>query len=125
MKKIKASEIPEVREQLRLKNGLRCGLCSLPCSKEDAVLDHCHSTGLIRDTLHRSCNSLLGKIENGVKRFGVRNLPAFLHGCAAYSQKHESPQTDMLHPTHKDAEEKRLARNKRARKARATKREAA
>lgn len=125
MKKLKASEIAEVRETLRLKNGMRCALCSLPLTAEKAVLDHCHSTGVIRDSLHNGCNALLGKVENGSARFGVKNLSAFLHGCVAYLQKHDTPQTDMIHPTFKDAEEKRIARNKKAAKTRAAKKAAA
>lgn len=121
MKKLKVSEIATVRLQLLQKNSMRCALCSLPCSTEQAVLDHCHSSGLVRDTLHRSCNALLGKVENNFKRYGVSNLSAFLHGCVAYLQRHETPVTDMIHPTHKTADEKRLARNAKAKKARAAK----
>ncbi len=87
---------------------------------QDPVLDHCHKTGAVRGTLHRSCNSLLGKVENNVARFGVKNLPAFLHGCAGYLQRHSTNITGMIHPTHKTDEEKRLARNAKARKVRAT-----
>ncbi len=85
------------------------------------VLDHCHSTGAVRATLHRGCNALLGKIENNHKRYGVTNLAAFTNGVAAYLQLHQMNQTGWLHPTHKDEDEKRLLRNTRARKARATK----
>jgi hypothetical protein len=68
----------------------------------------------VRGTLHRSCNSLLGKVENNSARFGVRSLPEFLHGAAAYLQKHSTNITGLIHPTHKTDDEKRLARNKKA-----------
>ena len=85
------------------------------------VLDHDHSTGAVRATLHRGCNALLGKIENNHKRYGVVNLAAFTNGVAAYLQYHMTNQTGWLHPTHKSEDEKRIRRNTLARKARATK----
>lgn len=80
----------------------------------------------MRGTLHRSCNALLGKLENNHARFGVSwdNLPAFLHGAAGYLQKHKTNITGLIHPTHKTEDEKRIARNKAAVKARAEKKKA-
>lgn len=77
--------------------------------------------------LHRSCNALLGKVENNSARFGVRdtNLPAFLHGTAAYLQKHTTNITGMIHSTHLTEDEKRIKRNKQAVKRRAEKRKTA
>lgn len=65
---------------------------------------------------------MLGKIENNYKRYGVVNLSAFLQGTAAYLQRHTTNHTGYLHPTHKDDDERRELRNKRARAARAAKR---
>lgn len=121
MRRLKTAEVSEVREQMLTNNSKRCGLCQLSCSPAEAVLDHDHSTGAIRDTLHRGCNSLLGKLENNFKRYGVKNLAAFLHGAVPYLQKHEENKTGLLHPSHKSEDEKRLARNAKARKARALK----
>lgn len=97
----------------------KCALCGLPGVANDPVLDHCHKTGAVRGTLHRSCNSLLGKVENNAARFGVKNMPAFLHGAAGYLQRHATNITGLLHPTHYTDEEKRLKRNKLAVKKRA------
>lgn len=96
-------------------------MCQLPCSETQAVLDHCHTSGSIRAVLHRSCNALTGKVENNFKRYGVQNLAAFLHGLPAFLQQHETDQHGLLHPTHRNEEEKRVARNTKARKARAAK----
>jgi hypothetical protein len=95
----------------------------LPGVVKDAVLDHDHSTGAIRGTLHRACNSLLGTLENNSKRYGVRpeNIAAFLHGAAAYLQRHKTNVTGLLHPTHKTEDEKRIKRNLKAVKVRAAK----
>ena len=80
---------------------------------------HDHQTGAIRGALHRGCNALLGKVENNYKRYGVRNLFAFLNGAAAYLQRHLTNRTGLLHPTHYTEDEKREKRNAKARAARA------
>lgn len=96
-------------------------MCKLPMKLDDAVLDHCHITGAVRGTAHRSCNALLGKVENNAARFGLpkARMSAFLHGIATYLQLHSTNITGLIHPTHKTEDEKRLARNKKARVRRA------
>ena len=121
MQRLKTTEVGRVRADMLDKQGSRCGLCQLPCQPGEAVLDHDHLTGAIRAALHRGCNSLLGKLENNFRRYGVKNLAAFLHGAVPYLQKHEENRTGLLHPSHKSEDEKRLARNAKARKARALK----
>lgn len=107
-----------------VQQGNKCALCQLPGVANDPVLDHCHTTGAVRGTLHRSCNSLLGKVENNAARFGIKNLSAFLHGAAGYLQRHSTNITGLIHPTHKTADEKRIARNKKAVLTRAAKKRA-
>jgi hypothetical protein len=85
------------------------------------VLDHDHATGAIRATLHRSCNALLGKIENNYKRYGVASLAAFCNGASAYLQAHVTNRTGLFHPSHKTDDEKRIKRNASARKRRVKK----
>ena len=121
MRKLKASEIAAVRTTMLANQGGRCALCKLPVPATEPVLDHNHSTGLVRGVLHRGCNSLLGKVENNYRRYGVRSLEAFLAGTANYLGLHITDRTGLIHPTHKSEEEKRVARNAKARKARATK----
>lgn len=123
-RKLKASEIKAEREGLLYQQGGLCALCKGVCAEPDAVLDHDHSTGAIRAALHRSCNALLGKVENNYRRYGVRDLAAWAQGVPAYLQRHMVNRTGLLHPTHKTDEEKRLARNAKARKARATRKAA-
>jgi hypothetical protein len=119
MRKLKTTEVAATRLDLLQAQAYRCGLCKLVCEERDAVLDHCHTTGAVRATLHRSCNALLGKVENNYRRYGVNNLAAWATGMPAYLQQHAVNRTGLLHPTHKTDEEKRLARNAKARKARA------
>lgn len=121
--RLKTTEVASVRNRLLQDQGGRCALCGLPCSAAQAVLDHDHSTGAVRATLHRGCNALLGKVENNAARYGVQSVAAFGVGLGAYLNKHRINITDLLHPSHKTDEEKRLLRNKRAREARAKKKE--
>ena len=69
------------------------------CKVDDAVVDHCHITGLVRGVLHRQSNVWAGKIENSWKRFGQNNsdleLPEALRALATYL---EEAKTDILHP---------------------------
>jgi DNA-binding sugar fermentation-stimulating protein len=120
-RRLKFAEVADVREDMLAQQGGKCALCKLACTSSEAVLDHDHDTGAIRGVLHRGCNSLLGKVENNHKRYGVKSLPAFLGGASAYISSHRENRTGLLHPTHKTDEEKRLARNAKARKRRAAK----
>lgn len=118
---LKTSQIAAVRTKLLKEQGGRCALCRLPIPDGAAVLDHCHSSGFIRGVLHRSCNSLLGKLENNRKRYGLGNdkdFAAFVAGVIPYM--HDAHlKYNMLHPTFKTPEQKREARNAAARKRRA------
>lgn len=118
-RKLRVAEVAEVRVKLLAQQEYRCALCRLPLAPPEAVLDHDHSTGAIRASLHRPCNALLGKVENNYRRYGVSNLAAWAQGMPAYLQQHAVNRTGLLHPTHKTDEEKRLARNAKARKTRA------
>lgn len=123
MDQLKASQVPGVRAKLLADQGGKCALCGLHCPAAKAVLDHCHSEGFIRGTLHRSCNSLLGKLENNRARYGLGNdmeFAAFLAGVFKYLHATKNKYS-TLHPTFKTPEQKRIARNTKARKARATK----
>lgn len=108
-----------IRERQRASQGLRCAICQLPMTADEACLDHCHTTFSVRGTLHRGCNALLGKVENNAARYGVRNIAAFTNGIAAYLQRHSTNITGYLHPTFKTEEQKRVARNTKAREKRA------
>lgn len=113
------SQIEQTRVEQIARQGNKCAICGLGDLAKDPVLDHHHGTGAVRQTLHRSCNALLGNIENNYQRWGVKNLYAFLHGAAPYLQRHETNITGLIHPTHKTAEEKRIATNLAARNKRA------
>lgn len=69
--RITQSKTAGYRKALLIRQGHLCGLCGHYIDYEKAVLDHDHKSGRIRSVLHRACNSLLGKLENNYRRFGV------------------------------------------------------
>lgn len=124
-RKLKYSEVASVREQLLLAQGGRCKLSGMPISPDEAVLDHCHTTGQVRGVLHRGVNSMLGKIENHRRIAGLSkdtDLAKMLAGVVYYLSRKEAYPT-LIYPTHKTADEKRIARNAKARKRRAAAKE--
>lgn len=123
--RLTSTQVKPTRLALLTKQSGRCQLCGLPCSADEAVLDHNHNTGAVRGVLHRGCNSLLGKLENNAARYGVRDIGIFANGVANYLRMHITNITGYLHPTHKTVDEKRVLRNKRARTRRALIKESA
>lgn len=107
--KLKTTQVKPTRLRLLASQGMRCALCGLELTEEEAVLDHDHKSGLIRATLHRGCNSLLGKVENNARRYRV-NLDAFTRGIGAYLELHKEDQTGLLHPSHGKPKKRRVKR---------------
>ena len=71
--------------------------------------------------LCRGCNALLGKLENNRARYGLSDEVAFnnfLRGVLPYLYA-SATKYQLIHPSFKTEDEKRLARNAKARKARA------
>lgn len=127
MERLTASRIPVVRGMMVAQQNNRCAICGLPFglkAPNDPVLDHDHKTGACRAAVHRGCNSLLGKVENNAKRYGVHNIGAWGAGLGRYLMTHAINITGLLHPLHRTPEEKRIKRNAKARAARANKRKA-
>lgn len=121
--RLKTTEVAVIRQRLLTAQGGKCALCGEACTAASARLDHDHSTGAVRAVLHNGCNALLGKVENNAARYGVRNIAAFGYGVGPYLRTHVTNITGYLHPTHKSEDEKRLARNAKARKKRAIKKD--
>lgn len=118
--KVKPMELLAVRVRLLKEQGSACAICRQPLAESDAVADHCHTTGEIRGILHRGCNSMLGKFENHrriAKLTNIKAAAAWAAGLVAFLHKPEY--TGLMYPTHKTADEKRVARNAKARRTRA------
>lgn len=122
-KKLDKSAVPDVKRRLLAMQGGKCAICGKPMTARDgAVLDHDHSTGIVRGVLHNSCNGAEGRIKSKAN-MGHKGVDAYTYIIALgkYLEKHSKPQTNLIHPVHKSDEEKRLLKNKRARLARAKK----
>lgn len=113
MRKLKSSEIKALREELLRQQNFRCALSDVELTAQRAVLDHAHDSGRIRAVLDRGVNSLLGKIENGMKinRIDTLMLENICRNLIAYINE---SQKDLLHPTHRTPEERKQRAKKRA-----------
>jgi hypothetical protein len=123
--RIKTSQIPQVKAALLKRQGNVCPICRNALSITGSCLDHDHYTGQIRGVLCRNCNGIEGKIKNLAVR-GKRHstIKEYLGRIILYWLEHETDRTGLLHPLHKTDDEKRLARNAKAKKARAVKKKA-
>ena len=97
----------------------KCPICGEELLPEEAVLDHDHVTGHIRAALHNGCNRWEGKTIQWAYRTKGTDYIDMVKRLARYWAKDYSK--NPIHPTHKTAEEKRLARNAKARKRRRAK----
>ena len=95
---MKYKDIATVRSQQLIEQNSCCALCG-DVIIDDAVLDHDHKTGLVRQVLHRGCNSMLGKIENNMARSRITmdRLDMFAKNLTAYLTKDREL---LVHPTH-------------------------
>lgn len=124
-RKLTRSQIRPTAMKLLKDQGGVCALCGHTIDlsiKGELVLDHDHETGLVRGALHRSCNAAEGKVANAAGRWGAKSMQysvirPWLQNLLDYLSK---PPTPYIYPTHKTDDEKRLERNAKARRARAT-----
>lgn len=117
-KRLTYSQVKPYRLTMLVEQGRMCALCGQPLAEDKAVLDHDHKEGHVRGVLHAGCNSLLGKLENNYRRYGVDNLHLFLAGASAYLVRGSRIPSEerVLHPTFKTDEQKAEARRAAARK---------
>lgn len=112
---MKQKDIAELREKLWLKNDKKCPVLGKEVSLVDMALDHIHGTktseyspesGVIRESLHKFSNAVLGKLENSIKRTGLNkdpdfDLPTFLRNAADYFERGAYQDSDgnyYVHP---------------------------
>lgn len=124
-RKLTRSQLRPLALRLYAEQGHVCGLCGLPIDlteKGGMVVDHDHDTGQVRGALHRSCNSGEGRVANAAGRWGAKSMQysaiiPWLERLVIYLKK--TP-TDFIYPTFQTEEEKRIAKNAKERRARAT-----
>ena len=104
--KLARRDIKSYREQQLQRQDSRCALCG-DLIENDAVLDHDHKTGRVRQVLHRGCNAFLGKIENNLarNRISTLRLRAISHNLIPYIL---DTHTNLQHPTYKTIEERKM-----------------
>lgn len=123
--KLKTTGVAPLRLSLLEAQGYKCAICQLPCSEEQACLDHLHGEnehgegGYIRGVLHRGCNAAEGKILKSLKRYGIKDPKAYLEGMVKYHQLHAENQTGFIHPSHFTPEEKLERLKEKAKRTRA------
>lgn len=124
-KQLKPNQVADVLKQLVQRQGNVCAVCGKPFTRTDRpVLDHDHTTGLIRGALHNSCNGAEGRVKTKAN-LGHKGVGAYdyLIGLGKYLEHHKTPRINLIHPSHKTEEQKRLLRNAKARAARARKKQ--
>ena len=121
MQKLKQADVPMVRDKLAAKQGQVCPLCLGSLKQKDPVLDHDHKNGAVRAVLCRNCNGMEGKVRTAAIRANSEaGSVEWLENLAAYWRYYRDSPRGFLYPSHKSEDEKRLARNKKARLKRST-----
>ena len=120
---LKPTEVAGIRQQLLKKQGGLCAVCGHKIIGRDvAVLDHDHDTGFLRGVLHSSCNGIEGRMKSLAHRSHKGVLSAdYIIGLGKYLEHHKKPRIGAFHPSYKTEQQKKDARNAKARKVRAAK----
>lgn len=124
-RKLTRSQLRPLALRLYAEQGHVCALCGLPIDlteKGGMVVDHDHDTGRVRGALHRSCNSGEGRVANAAGRWGAKSMSydaivPWLERLIGYLKREP---TNFIYPTFLTEDEKRLARNAKERRSRAT-----
>lgn len=97
--RIKANQVKELRQLKVKEQGYKCPLCKEHLKQDDAVLDHCHETGHVRQALHRSCNAAEGRVKEwaGKRSRGDDPIQWLLNLIKYWGQDYTS---NPLHHTH-------------------------
>ena len=132
-RKLTRGQVRSISLKILKEQGGVCALTGKPidvsakAGANSMCLDHDHRTGHVRGVLSRGANGAEGKVYNAIARWAgygmndVEGVCQFLENMAAYLRKEPYP---YIYPTHQTEEEKRLAANAKARKARATRKAA-
>lgn len=118
--RIKVKDIPELRKKLAVIQENKCLICGVELDKVVSCLDHDHKTGVIRSVLCANCNGIEGKIFNLARRGkrGSTELEFLTKIFSYWVAWSNPPEGAFIHPKHRTKDEKRIARNKKAREKR-------
>lgn len=121
IRKLKVSEVKGKKLEILKQQNWECAICGLnmATNTSNACLDHCHTTGFIRGVLCRNCNRGEGKVKTQMIMCKRGGQPInWLMNLLNYIIKHKVPNTNLMYPSHKTAEDKRLRTNMLAKKRR-------
>lgn len=123
IKQLTVGQVASARTQILAAQGGLCAVCKKKIIGRDvAVLDHDHDTGIIRGVLHSSCNGIEGRMKSlGHRGHAGVTSAAYIIGLGKYLEHHIKPKFNMLHPSYKSPQQKKDAKNAKARKLRAAK----
>lgn len=114
IKHLKTKDIKPLRDKLLKLNEGKCPILLTELDPKQAVLDHIHkqrksdniteNAGVVRNTIDRNVNCMIGKIENAYKRYIPRDtndLPSLLRNIADYIEKGPYNENGVIfsHPT--------------------------
>ena len=103
MNKLKPKDVPVYRRKKLNEQRNICALCGKKIAAKDATLDHDHATGYCRTVLHRTCNSVEGRVLHWARRSGTS--PAqFLSNLLSYWAVDYS--NNPIHPNHRTDKDK-------------------
>jgi len=123
--KLKQSELAGHRAKQKAEQGGKCPITGWYLTG-DIAADHCHKSGMMRATLPRWVNAVLGRVENWAGRVGSGITPQmFLRACADYIEHYQTHPSFVFHPLFKTPEERKAATKKKAKARRDAKKVAA
>lgn len=103
--RLKPAEVASHRNKLLKEQLSTCPLCMKYIHAKDAALDHCHTTGRCRSTLHRNCNSVEGRVLHWARRAGC-DPKLYLKNLLVYWDQDYS--SNPIHPNHRTPIEKKV-----------------
>lgn len=120
---MRVSDIPKLREKIWLSNNKKCPVLGKEIPLDKTALDHAHkrkdeeyseNKGVIREVLDFRCNSVLGQLENSLKRTGLIyeegfDIGSFLRNAADYFDRGAYKDEDgnmYIHPKEVTKEKK-------------------
>ena len=104
-KQIATVDIPRYRSHFAKKNKYTCPICKQPMGGKRISLDHCHSTGKIRDSICQDCNRTEGMVKKAVEQYQKigsyikQNPVEWLKSLIEYLEHHRSHPSTVIHPS--------------------------
>lgn len=76
----------EDKARMYQKQNSSCAICQEPTNLKDIVVDHCHTTGIVRGLLCNHCNKALGLLKDKIEL--CMNMASYLSANQVVADKH-------------------------------------